>query len=197
VLGEIDLDPASCEIARQTVRATRYFTLADNGLRQEWHGRVFLNPPYSYDLIPAFVDKLVEEINADHITAAIMLTNNSTDTEWFQAAYAVCNAICFTSHVAEGGRGRIHFTLPEGVVMGQPTQGQCFMYFGDDVEKFGRVFADIGLMFVPYRQPLARDAAERAAVDPEALADVIKQVPRVRAANADAERFDEISKAAG
>lgn len=49
VLGEIDLDPASSALAQETVRAIEHFTVDDDGLAQEWHGRVFLNPPYHRD----------------------------------------------------------------------------------------------------------------------------------------------------
>jgi hypothetical protein len=41
----IDLDPASCEVANRTVRASAIYTQADNGLVLPWHGNVFLNPP--------------------------------------------------------------------------------------------------------------------------------------------------------
>ena len=44
-VGGIDLDPASSLQANRTVRAKRIFTKADNGLFQDWHGNVFLNPP--------------------------------------------------------------------------------------------------------------------------------------------------------
>ena len=55
VLGEIDLDPASCEVAQRTVKAVEYFTAKDDGLEQEWHGRVWLNPPYAQPVIAQFV----------------------------------------------------------------------------------------------------------------------------------------------
>lgn len=42
-----DLDPCSpCKGANAPVWARQHFTLADDGLAQEWHGRVWLNPPY-------------------------------------------------------------------------------------------------------------------------------------------------------
>jgi hypothetical protein len=50
VLGQIDLDPASSEMAQRTVRADRYFSERDDGLSQQWQGRVWLNPPYTQPL---------------------------------------------------------------------------------------------------------------------------------------------------
>jgi hypothetical protein len=45
VLGQIDLDPASCREANKVVRATSYFAPPHDGLLKDWDGRVFLNPP--------------------------------------------------------------------------------------------------------------------------------------------------------
>jgi hypothetical protein len=46
VMGSIDLDPASCEYANETVMAGEYFNKEDDGLSQSWFGNIWLNPPY-------------------------------------------------------------------------------------------------------------------------------------------------------
>ena len=93
VLGEIDLDPASCEQAQRIVKARRFLsmTIRDNALYRSrpWHGRVWLNPPYHRELGPAFIAKLLVEFEAGRTTEAILLMNNSTDTDWFDSVSRV------------------------------------------------------------------------------------------------------------
>jgi hypothetical protein len=96
VLGEIDLDPASCAVANETVRAAKFFDVEDNGLTHEWRGRVWLNAPFSQPLISQFTEKMIKEFRDGRVTEAIMLVHNYTDTKWFHNAAAVCAAICFT-----------------------------------------------------------------------------------------------------
>jgi hypothetical protein len=43
-MGGIDLDPMSDDEAQKRVKAARYFTADDDGLKQVWYGNVFLNP---------------------------------------------------------------------------------------------------------------------------------------------------------
>jgi len=42
-----DLDPASPVGGPSNTPCRQYFTKQDNGLVQDWHGSVFLNPPFS------------------------------------------------------------------------------------------------------------------------------------------------------
>jgi hypothetical protein len=144
VLGAIDLDPASNAQAQRIVKAARYFTIKDDGLAHPWRGRVWLNPPYHRGLLPAFVDKLLEEVEAERVVAAVMLTNNCTDTAWFARAQATAAAICFTT-------GRISFLEPGGRELGVPPQGQAFFYFGPEVARFAEVFRRIGFLVRPWR----------------------------------------------
>jgi phage N-6-adenine-methyltransferase len=143
-LGEIDLDPATSKQAQKIVKAAQYFVEKDNGLAHEWHGRVFLNPPYHRELAPKFIEKLVTEFDAGRVQSAVVLTNNSTDTDWFDVAMRDCASICFT-------HGRIQFTVPNGDKV-LPTQGQAFFYFGDDAQRFEDVFCVIGFCMRPSRE---------------------------------------------
>ena len=138
VLGKIDLDPASSEKAQKVVKAGIFYSRADDGLKQKWSGRVWLNPPYSPKEIAAFVDTLCIEFSERRVSAAIMLTHNYTDSGWFQKAAAQASNICFPS-------SRIRFLDPDGVPC-SPTQGQAFFYFGKNTAKFKKHFSTFGLV---------------------------------------------------
>lgn len=140
VLGSIDLDPASNADAQRIIRANRFYTIADSGLDRPWTGRVFCNPPYAAIIIAQFVAKLLAEYRAGRVTAAILLTNNSTDAVWFHEAMAVAEVVCFTL-------GRIKFEKPSGIV-GAPPQGQAIFYFGNASERFISAFAELGTCLV-------------------------------------------------
>jgi len=138
VLGCIDLDPASSELANRDVAAAKYYTIDDDGLNQSWAGNVWLNPPYAQPTIAHFADKMIEEWSRGEVTGAIVLTHNYTDTVWFQKLAGFADSICFT-------RGRVRFVSPSGA-LASPTQGQAFFYFGTDAEKFSRVFKEHGFV---------------------------------------------------
>jgi phage N-6-adenine-methyltransferase len=139
VLGTIDLDPASSAIAQRTVKATTYFTKNNDGLTKKWRGKVWLNPPYSQPDIADFVAKLLSEIKAGHVTEAILLTHNFSDTKWFHAAANAARLLCFTE-------GRIRFVDPDGNVSAAPTNGQTFFYFGNRPAAFAAQFCEIGFV---------------------------------------------------
>jgi hypothetical protein len=136
VLGEIDLDPASCEYAQETVQAKKYFTKDDDGLSKKWGGRVFLNPPYGMPDIRNFTDKLISEL--PNIESAILLTNDQTDTDWWQGCAVNAQIICMPD-------GRLSFYTPNKDKT-CPTNGQTFFYYGTEADKFKEEFKDLGLL---------------------------------------------------
>lgn len=65
-MGSIDLDPASDEEANQVVKAGKFFTKEDDGLKQTYFGNIWENPPgspekYKPSLVMPFWNKLIEE----------------------------------------------------------------------------------------------------------------------------------------
>jgi hypothetical protein len=139
LMGGIDLDPATSEAAQKTVRAKQYFT--ENGIQQEWGGRVWLNPPYG-PAIGEFVTRLVECVASGAVTEAVLLTHNSCDTSWWHEAHGACAAFMHT-------RGRINFTRSDGFTASPPL-GQTFFYFGKRPKSFATKFAEFGCVSIPY-----------------------------------------------
>lgn len=135
VMGGIDLDPASCDLANSLVRATKYFTAQTNGLTQKWYGRVWLNPPYSQPLISQFSAAVVSK--RDEYEQACVLVNNATDTDWLQNILAISDAVCFL-------RGRVKFIDKDGEPTGAPLQGQVVVYVGANASEFANVFGGLG-----------------------------------------------------
>lgn len=133
-MGVINLDPASNEIANKVVKAEKYYTADENGLEKAWNGNIWLNPPYSSDLIGKFADKLLSE--RKNYTQAIVLVNNATETEWFNKIVSISSAVCFP-------KGRVKFYMPDGRT-GAPLQGQAILYIGDNTEKFISAFEKFG-----------------------------------------------------
>jgi hypothetical protein len=141
VMGGIDIDPASCAKANKTVNAKRFFSKNDDGLIKEWHGRVWMNPPYARDVVDAFSAKLAAEVRVKRVTQACVLVNNATDTFWFQNLAGIASALCFPE-------SRVAFLDPSGEPKGKPLQGQAVIYVGDNVAEFVSEFSSIGMCWV-------------------------------------------------
>src|SRR5438105_3230975 len=82
-MGSIDLDPCSCTIAQNTVRAEHYYTWKDNGLKQRWYGNIFCNPPYGrvpgkiVGLQVLFVEKGVEAHERGEVDQIVYVLNGN------------------------------------------------------------------------------------------------------------------------
>lgn len=141
VMGGIDTDPASSEVANKTVKAKHIYTAQDDGRDKPWGARVWMNPPYAQPLIGDFAEVLAAKYEAGEVKQACVLVNNATETAWFQRMAQVAAAVCFP-------RSRIKFLDPQGNPSGAPLQGQAILYLGDKVRTFAAAFADEGTVFV-------------------------------------------------
>jgi DNA N-6-adenine-methyltransferase (Dam) len=132
--GGIDLDPASSAYAQRIVKATEYYTEKTNGLEHEWHGRVFLNPPFRHPTIRHFAEKLLA---SPDVSQAVWISNACIEVAWWQAL-AIKGLVCFHA-------GRIKFDSPKGPA-GSPPDGQTLIYLGPNHETFRTVFRSFGVV---------------------------------------------------
>lgn len=140
VMGTIDLDPASCEAAQVDVKANKFYTISDDGLSQEWHGCVWLNPPYSKtggkSNQEVWSTKLADEYMAGNVTEAVLLVKSALGYKWFENLWDMW-PVCFV-------RKRISFTKNDGTNEGQSKHGTALFYLGKNTEKFKEVFRKFG-----------------------------------------------------
>jgi phage N-6-adenine-methyltransferase len=139
VLGRIDLDPFSSDTANRTIKATRYLSKADNALHpRQWTDQpctCWINPPYGRGIVDQAIDRFLAEL--PRLTAALVLTNNSTETRWFCRLAARSTAILFTDH-------RVSFISPDSKAVSGNTRGQAIFYFGPHRERFAAEFQRFG-----------------------------------------------------
>jgi hypothetical protein len=138
VLGAIDLDPASNDIAQQWIRATTYYT-AETPLQSPWAGRVWLNPPFKRT--DTWVARLNQAYDAGAVTAAILLVNSAPGYIWWEELWR-SRPVCML-------RDRVRFVTPAGTPGGQAKKGTTIAYYGTDVQRFRECFHDIGRVLVP------------------------------------------------
>lgn len=149
VMGSIDCDPASNDIAQKVVRAGVYYTEDDSGLEHYWNGNVWVNPPYGRGLAKPFIDQLVHQFNiVKSITQAVVLLNTVYTSTWFRESGInnIYSAICLPNK-------RIAFVNPDsGETESGNDRDQIIIYVGDNPTAFCEEFSQYGMCHLPYRK---------------------------------------------
>jgi hypothetical protein len=118
-LGVFDLDPCGAP-GHELAKRTYLLENGDNGLRDEWFGRVWLNPPYGDEAAP-FIARLAEHGKG----TALVFARTETGT-WQDIIWPNATAILFIA-------GRLKFLYPDGVPAaansGAPS---CLVAFGEE-----------------------------------------------------------------
>ena len=125
---EFDLDPCSPGMDIVSwIPVKKCYTAKQDGLKQEWAGNVWMNPPYGQDT-PIWMRRLAEH------DRGIALVFSRTDTEWFYDAMEYATVVCFI-------RKRIKFIksveaglFEDGIpkTAGSPGAGSMLIAFGAD-----------------------------------------------------------------
>ena len=95
IFGGFTLDPCATP---QNAKCARFFTRADDGLAQDWTGKVFMNPPYGRE-----IGKWVQKAWTESLSGALVvcLLPARVDTRWWHE-YAKKGHVYFL-------RGRLKF----------------------------------------------------------------------------------------
>lgn len=118
-LGKFDLDPCAAP-CRLLPNVKNHYTKEDNGLRLPWKGRVWLNPPYSRDIIKYFMRKMSKHNNG------IAFIFARTDTKFYQRwVLETCASILFI-------KGRIKFFNYEGEAAYNAGAPSCLVAYGEN-----------------------------------------------------------------
>lgn len=112
LMGNIDLDPASDEVANKSVAADVFYDERTNGLKQRWDtdgypSRVLLNPTGRFVL--EFWDKLIEEWDANRVLTAFWVGFNLDHLRWLSTRPK--HPLGFYTCIP---RSRIKFVHPSG-----------------------------------------------------------------------------------
>ena len=118
-LGQFDLDPCTMSIApHRHARTNFYYDKGHNGLEMEWHGRVWLNPPYS-NWVP-WLEKLSEHGNGIALISARTETRGFFDHVWYKA-----QGLLFL-------KKRVRFLKQDGTKGSSPTLGSVLIAYGEE-----------------------------------------------------------------
>lgn len=119
-LGAIfDLDVSAPIGGAPHVPAMKYITPDQCGLRSEWHGFVWMNPPFGgrNGLVP-WLDRFFAHGDG------IALTPDRTSAPWWQAANRCADATMFID-------GKVKFERPDGSIGKSPGTGTTLFAAGE------------------------------------------------------------------
>jgi DNA N-6-adenine-methyltransferase (Dam) len=121
------------------IPADRHFTLADNGLEQDWGDAfVFMNAPYGRGKLPLWTEKFREHGNG------ICLVVDRTSTQWWQD-------LCSNADLILQVNKKIDFVRPGGDGTGTNALGSSLVAYGKRGVQalLNAAAAGLGTLFIP------------------------------------------------
>lgn len=99
---------------QENAKCARYYTREDDGLKQEWHGTCWMNPPYGRD-IQKWMEKAYTESRVNGATV-VCLVPSRTDTRWWHE-YAMRGKIQFLRGRIKFGQSKNAAPFPSAIVV--------------------------------------------------------------------------------
>ena len=100
-LGEFDLDTCSPKVRPWEI-ARKHLTIEDDGLKTDWEGRVWCNPPFNRYERPLWMGKM-----AKHNNGIMLLPGNMETKAFYKYVFGIASGILIL-------KGRPHFCYVDG-----------------------------------------------------------------------------------
>lgn len=110
------LDPCA---TRKNAKCKRYFTPKKDGLKQEWTGMVFMNPPYGR-VIGDWIKKAYEAARGGGATVVCLIPSR-TDTRWWHEYVVKATEIRFIRGRLKFGGGKNSAPFPSAIAIFKPN----------------------------------------------------------------------------
>ena len=133
--GTIDLDPCCNDIDNPNVPALNYYTEKTNGLAHDWHGKVFMNHPYSDSR--TWVPYAVLQYESGNAEELVLLIKLEISTKWWQSV---------SKYPWIAINKRMKFGNGQGAA---PFQS-AIIYLGKNLDKFNQYFGKYGQLYVAH-----------------------------------------------
>lgn len=115
--SEFNFGTDVCAIAGNA-KCDNFYTPEQNGLKQEWKGNCWMNPPYGRD-IGTWMDKAYNSARKNGATV-VCLVPARTDTKWWHT-YSVRGEITYLKGRLKFGDGKNAAPFPSAVIVFRPT----------------------------------------------------------------------------
>lgn len=163
-LGEFDLDP--CGAPGHELASTTYLLEnGDDGLRDPWFGRVWLNPPYGREAEP-FLRRMVEHGTGTALIFARVETQMFFDHIWDKATAILFLRKRLTFLDGSGAKGKANAGAPS-----------CLVAYGD-ADAQALLESQIPGRFVRLATTIDTETYQPVSADAAAIARQVEQLPR-------------------
>lgn len=139
--GEFDLDPCA-PVNRPWDTARKHYTIEDNGLLQEWEGKVWCNPPYGVGM-----DRWMKRLK-EHGNGIALIFARTEIKMWFDHIWYDADALLFIQgrldfyHVT-GEKGKSSSGAPSVLVAYGADNAWCLEKIGEGFSKIKGRFIDL------------------------------------------------------
>lgn len=108
----------TCDVCAlpDNAKVSQYFSPEQDGLKQEWHGVCWCNPPYGR-AITAWVKKALLSVTIGEAEKVVMLLPAKTDTKWFHEYILPFGSIEFIKGRLRFGEAKHNAMFPSMIVV--------------------------------------------------------------------------------